>query len=150
MTLPGDPKLLPCPFCGGNATFEWIGGDGKNATGNWSVGCDERGGKLECYGYLSHTSFSRKVDAANAWNMRYSDWQPIETAPRNGDPILVCDNRILDGFHQVVFYEALPEKFNWCWQTSDGPTFHVDAFTHWKPLDHPKPKEEVNANKTME
>lgn len=32
-------------------------------------------------------------------------WMPIETAPKDGTRILVVDNAILDGFHQVVFWD---------------------------------------------
>ncbi len=57
--------LLPCPFCGGRATFEEVKhGD----VSNWTVGCEDADG--ECYGYQSLTSFARKAEAANAWNSR--------------------------------------------------------------------------------
>lgn len=58
------------------------------------------------------------------------------TFPRDGEAYLVCDEKILDGFHQVVFFDD-EAKGGWCLATSDGPTFHFDAFTHWMPL--PKP-----------
>lgn len=63
-------------------------------------------------------------------------WQPMETFPRDGESYLVCDRRILDGFQQVVFFDD-EAKNRWCLSTSDGPTFHFDAFTHWMKLPRP-------------
>lgn len=58
-------ELKPCPFCGGEATFEEVKhGD----TSNWTVGCEDEDG--ECYGYQSLTSFARKAEARAAWNRR--------------------------------------------------------------------------------
>ncbi|QPF81705.1 hypothetical protein IC762_12475 [Bradyrhizobium genosp. L] len=62
------------------------------------------------------------------------DWQPIETFPRDGEAYLVCDDRLLDGFHQVVFWDDDNDETEWRLATSDGPTFHIRAFTHWKRL----------------
>lgn len=59
--------LLPCPFCGGQAAFEEMTTD-KYPYTTWSVGCanvDE-----DCIGYQMLASFSRKHDAAAAWNKR--------------------------------------------------------------------------------
>ena len=59
--------LLPCPFCGGEATFEDTG------DGSWSVGCNDRqsdGITVLCMGYQSLTSFARKAEAIAAWNTR--------------------------------------------------------------------------------
>lgn len=68
-------------------------------------------------------------------------WLPIEMAPRNeadAEAILVCDNRVHGGFHQVVFWDSeVGNDFKWA--TSDGPNFHKDAFTHFQPIDAPPP-----------
>lgn len=67
-------------------------------------------------------------------------WRPIETAPKDRD-ILVCDARTLDGCCQVVCWDdSADDESMWRWATSDGPTFHRLAFTHWLPL--PKPPAE--------
>lgn len=63
-------------------------------------------------------------------------WQPIETAPKDGTEILVSDSRCLDGFMQVVCWDD-DRPDNYSWATSDGPSFHADAFTHWMPLPEP-------------
>ncbi len=56
------------------------------------------------------------------------DWQPIETAPRDGTRILVCRSGSLP-FHDVV---------EWCdwkpgWLNGDMAG-DADAYTHWMPL----------------
>ncbi len=61
-----------------------------------------------------------------------SEWQPIETFPRDGNGYLVCDARTLDS-HEVVFWDD-EEKTGWCLHTSDGPSYHPATFTHWMPL----------------
>lgn len=59
---------LPCPFCGGGATFEHL------ENGSWSIGCADLDG--ECMGYQSLQTFARKADAIAAWNRRASLTQP--------------------------------------------------------------------------
>ena len=61
--------LLPCPFCGDAATLQEDANDSVGIS-SWTVGCNERGGTIQCIGYLSTTTFARKVEAVNAWNMR--------------------------------------------------------------------------------
>lgn len=56
-----------------------------------------------------------------------TDWQPIETAPRNGDPIWVY---VPDDYQTaVVFHRGL-------WKTDVRNFFGVNA-THWMPLPEP-------------
>lgn len=62
------------------------------------------------------------------------EWQAIETAPKDGNDILVSN---LSGFTQVVFWDDAAATVTHHWQTSDGPTFHDDLFTHWQPLPVP-------------
>jgi hypothetical protein len=61
-----------------------------------------------------------------------SEWQPIETAPKNGDDILVYafGNCML-----VVCFDAENELHPW--MRLDGPSYHKDAPTHWMPLPEP-------------
>lgn len=74
MTAPSprdrEIALLPCPFCGGEASFEEI--KRSPEVSNWTVGCDERNDDDEilCYGYQSLTTFATKKEAAAAWNKR--------------------------------------------------------------------------------
>lgn len=61
-----------------------------------------------------------------------TEWQPIETAPRDGSDILVTDSRIQGGFMNVVSYtdEDAPNV----WETQEFTVYHEDAFTHWMKL----------------
>jgi hypothetical protein len=67
-------NLKPCPFCGGKAQMEEI--DNLHDGVSFSVGCvaDDEGA---CMGYQSLTCFSRRSEAAAAWNKRaVLDWKP--------------------------------------------------------------------------
>lgn len=67
MQSPFDLKL--CPWCGGPADIEEIGGK-DGAPASFSVGCHDGDGDGVCFGYQSLTSFARKSDAVRAWNTR--------------------------------------------------------------------------------
>lgn len=56
-------KLLPCPFCGGDAVMEQI--DGVLGVRK-SAGCRTE----TCMGYQSNMTFSTHREAALAWNTR--------------------------------------------------------------------------------
>lgn len=79
-----------------------------------------------------------RVDAALAALSRpaHGGWEPMATAPKDGTDILVCDDTKSDGFRQVVFWDE-DRIDEWRWSTSDGPTFHQNAFTHWQHLPAP-------------
>lgn len=62
-------------------------------------------------------------------------WQPIETAPKDGTSILVCDARIVDWVQVVAWDDKGPAPYKWA--LSDGPNYHVERFTHWQPLPAP-------------
>lgn len=59
-----------------------------------------------------------------------SDWQPIDTAPRDRD-ILVCQkqNRIIKTARGVDEYGR--------WRTGCGPMCILVGATHWMPLPEP-------------
>lgn len=62
-----------------------------------------------------------------------NDWQPIETAPRDGTPV--------DLWHKGGF--RLCDE----WWTDDNCwtcLFGDDQFTHWKPITGPYDKEDEN------
>jgi len=62
------------------------------------------------------------------------NWQPIETAPKDGTAILAIDVNIEDT-HQIVYYEERHPKSLYVWHMSDScSVYHRDRFTHWMPL----------------
>ena len=62
------PELKPCPFCGGPAGFEECTPEQFPHT-TWSVGC--RNENEDCIATQMIASFSRKEEAAKAWNQRH-------------------------------------------------------------------------------
>ena len=76
-----------------------------------------------------------------------ADWQPIETAPRDGDTSFVAWGE--DYGFPIVFWDPTDGKplvcadghqfaaEEWCWAQLDGSTLHKDCFTHWMPLPEP-------------
>lgn len=71
-----DKKLLPCPFCGGEATQSV-----KNMHGVCQVFCKTEG---------CHASTKWSKDPVPAWNRRAGGWIPVEERlPEEGQTILV-------------------------------------------------------------
>lgn len=59
-------------------------------------------------------------------------WQPIESFPQDGEDYLATDNRVQDGFPQVVYWD------DWRLHVPDaGISYMPDFFTHWRPLPAP-------------
>lgn len=63
------------------------------------------------------------------------EWRLIDTAPKDGAEILVCDYRVAGGFRNVVRYTE--EDYPSVWETQEFAVYHQDAFTHWMPLPEP-------------
>ena len=63
-----------------------------------------------------------------------ADWQTIKTAPKDGNSILAAN---IGGVMEVVFWDDEAQLATHHWQTSDGPAYHNDLFTHWMPLPEP-------------
>lgn len=78
-------------------------------------------------------------------------WQTIDTAPRDGETSFLAfgSANLADPHYEVVYYlpSTAPDLTDadgtvwpgadWCWATTDGPSFHRDSFTHWQPLPEP-------------
>lgn len=62
---PMKPGLLPCPFCGGEASLH----KGMQAFDDYEVHCDECGVCGPNFGSMDET-FSPRDDAIAAWNRR--------------------------------------------------------------------------------
>lgn len=60
-------------------------------------------------------------------------WQPIETAPKDGDEILVTDARVKDWTHVVYWDDEARGEYNWA-RADTCAKWHKDAFTHWMPV----------------
>ena len=71
-------KLLPCPFCGGQADFEEVTAMGGTFT-YWSVGCQSS--ESDCIGYQMLAHYNRKCEAAEAWNRRAPTCEDIVLSP---------------------------------------------------------------------
>ena len=115
-------NLLPCPFCG--------------ATDPEYDNCDNGSGKwYKCNGCGVQVKVRYIDDLDAAWNRRaMHQWQPIETAPKDGGKIIVYPF-----FGKVVVAEHvnLPYiKKGWFVNDSsqDGLGYENVKLTHWMPL----------------
>lgn len=82
--------LHPCPHCGGKASRQEIDSSIDAVPEDPNFG----GSYIECdnCGACTKLHFGRKEDLVPSWNRR-SSGSPMDTAPRNGMPILVwCDH----------------------------------------------------------
>ena len=80
----------------------------------------------------------RALIQALADEVRGKEWQPIETAPKDGrDVLLYLKDEIIGSGHWSVAGSAD------CWFTGGGFCHEDDEYpaTHWQPLPHP-PKED--------
>jgi hypothetical protein len=109
--------LLPCPFCGSSN----VDPEGWASTERKGPACDDCAGS---------------ADTVERWNTRVLPWQPIETAPKDGTPILITrptEWQCEEGWHVVRWDD------DW-WQVHDGkfdcPLRGPDP-THWMPLPVP-------------
>ena len=112
-------ELLPCPFCGGEADLH-----------------HDAMIHVECLGCTASAYAFDQSAAIAAWNRRAPVWQPIATAPeegqmlgwgeRDGVNVVDCDNR-LDRNGGVEYF--------------NGDVYCV--VTHWQPLPAP-PQEPTN------
>lgn len=109
-------ELKPCPFCGA-----------EPESGAW----DEYGLAIQCSSNLSKCPINPACSGYDhqatieRWNTRAPQWQPIETAPKDGTHLLLFG----DG-DMVVAY------FNVGYGTWDDGDHHDDiqGLTHWQQL----------------
>jgi hypothetical protein len=65
-----------------------------------------------------------KAAAISAWNRRADDWQPIETAPRDGTEVMLWD-----GYWRVPMYWSSKAE-----EWTDGDIIIPSEYTYWRPL----------------
>jgi len=133
-------KLLPCPFCGGEADIEEISGNPfTNESYTWAVGCKDCN-----IGWYKET----KEDAIAAWNRRAEPrWIPVtERLPDCDDKwgiskIVLC----LDDEGRVGFgiYQNGKKQLYHGWFTGGDVGEGGVTVTHWMPIPEP-PKEDCN------
>jgi len=127
--------LKPCPFCGSKA--ELI--DNEHM-GHFSVVC--KSCFCEIQGHQIHPKLD-EIGTIRLWNTRADEWQPIETAPKDGTEILGLDQDA--GEARVVFWDKrvkldqhiglLNVNRGACWVKSENyETFMPNT---WQPLPAP-------------
>lgn len=141
------PELLPCPFCGGGARLGVVdqGGEANPDFGGHFVQC-ENDKCHACMGLRLACGDDARPELVAAWNtrpaadalatLRADEWQPIETAPKDGTWVWA--------FWPVQATEYQQRATRWLKGATDGP-FWIDAEdwidwtqpTHWRPLPAP-------------
>lgn len=78
-------------------------------------------------------------EVEKAWQAALqSQWQPIETAPKDGAWILAINaknNRYRQ--HVVHYSERHSKNTDYVWVTDSAPMSWVAGLTHWQPLPQP-------------
>lgn len=78
--------------------------------------------------------YANHPERGDATERQRDQWQPIETAPKDGTDILVADSG-RQGV-EMVSWKGGAKKGGW--HTEDGrASYTTDFFTHWQPLPAP-------------
>lgn len=116
-------KPKPCPFCGKASELQVPENDDVVLAVVMCLSC-----------YCCGAEFFTDKEAIKAWDTRSDDWQPIETAPKDGTKVMVwrpdCD------FHHP--HAAFDVYENEAWHRS-RPSAQP---TYWKPLPAPPQEDE--------
>lgn len=122
-------ELKACPFCGsGN-----IDARGWASTESAGPACDDCGAGAGGV----HSSPEENI---RHWNTRASQWQPIESAPKDGTAILACyaPHYEKNGFLPIaVRWRAYHPNARGNEEWRDHSGAKVRAITHWQPLPAP-------------
>lgn len=111
--MKAEPEMKPCPFCGSSSI---------HVIGNLDVQCQV----CDAYGPEKPT----REEAVEAWNTRHL-WQPIETAPKDGSPVVaLCDNAPC----RILFQEGVWIWFKRARSVDGGWEWAKVEPTHWLPL----------------
>jgi len=146
-------KLKPCPFCGespdiGNAVY-----DGRKA-GAYYIACTST---CEVHPELNDT-YDSPNEAIKAWNTRANDWQPIDTAPKDGKVFVGFNDSKSPKYFVCIWDDYSPESqagheyrlgvgrrgdFYSFWEFEFRSNMLKVYPTHWQPLPTP-PMEKDN------
>ncbi|MFK3845305.1 DUF551 domain-containing protein [Stenotrophomonas sp. NPDC078853] len=123
-------ELLPCPFCGGSAEFVPYKSDGLTLKCT-ALGCVQRNQRTLRYGIDS-----LRASMTKHWNTRAPQWQPIESAPKDGTEFQAFKQGIgqftaliLTSEHMDCQYEG---GVHCAWDHE-----YVEDVSHWQPLPAP-------------
>lgn len=141
------PELMPCPFCGGLPEADiYCHSDNDDGRGIVACGCGAEtvGPRLNWVDGSREQAASIAV-AVSRWNSRADlapQWQPIETAPRDGTSVDLWGVNLLS--HDKRSHRIAGVSFgsvrDWMgqeredWQHGRGEDFQP---THWMPLPAP-------------
>ncbi len=145
--------ILPCPFCGERKLLMVVHDEKTILHPHYHVQCDNCGAR---------SGGSDKGDHVDQWNTRAlidhpeekaggverlrGEWQPIETAPKDGTKILICqasdaDGKPITGDDFGLFVQRAAwwgEEEGWIVYCSliQEPTLFFEP-THWMPIPEP-------------
>jgi hypothetical protein len=127
-------KLKPCPCCNHDAKAKII-------NGLWYIECTNGLCHLMSFG-----PYGTEEEAIKAWNTRADDWQPIDTAPKDGTMLLLWSMGIHLGSWRVDDGYSGDKEPSWFDNSCDSFTTGYSATplnpTHWKHLPEPPTGEE--------
>lgn len=129
--------LPPCPFCGSKprqysipTPTEWTY---AHEVDHWVSGESD-----ECFASVGMCETAE--EATEMWNTRATGWQPIETAPRDGENFLGYGSYIHHGdasvteYCVIASYNTLSPDLPW---VDDEGSHPYEFLTHWMPLPQP-------------
>jgi len=121
-------ELKACPFCGEGADYLIVDHlEGTVMRPAFCIRCDY------CGASCRHTD---RGDHVSIWNTRAPQWQPIETAPKDGTAVLATSAHMKGPNGEPVAWAAVfDQERERLVATWDGEPLY-DA-THWQPLPAP-------------
>lgn len=66
--------------------------------------------------------------------VRPKAWRSMNTAPRDGTPILACRNNGCGWDHMVVWWSGLDSRYPW---QAENTAYPEDRLDNWQPLTVP-------------
>lgn len=140
------PALLPCPFCDGS---DLLLTDQLSEDREWNVFCHDCGGgsgwKRERQNAImawntranSHEELTKERDRLlQVLETRAEQWQPIETAPKDGDLIFISAGNNWTG---TGYWDCEQEdEGGQCWRWYEPDRERIEPLpTYWMPLPAP-------------